>query len=96
MCSVYSSANSTTHLQFYNKNITVYVWTKANKKKKKYLNWNCFGIEIAIIQRCITMAFNGSGAAVGDGPLSKRLCTGKLAENNETGHNNNKVSKKNK
>lgn len=51
------------------------------------------------------MAFNGSGAASGggtgggggsgggggDGPLNKRLCTGK--ENNEAGLNNNRVSK---
>lgn len=37
------------------------------------------------------MAFNGSGAIAGDGPQSKRLCTGKL-EAIETGHNNNKVS----
>lgn len=46
------------------------------------------------------MAFNGSGtvgagggsgASGGDGPLNKRLCTGK--ENNEAGLNNNRVSK---
>lgn len=50
------------------------------------------------------MAFNGSGTASGgsataggggsgsggDGPLNKRLCTGK--ENNEAGLNNNRVS----
>lgn len=46
------------------------------------------------------MAFNGSGAvggggggsgaSGGDGPLNKRLCTGK--ENNEAGLNNNRVS----
>lgn len=46
------------------------------------------------------MAFNGSGtvsagggsgASSGDGPLNKRLCTGK--ENNEAGLNNNRVSR---
>lgn len=38
------------------------------------------------------MAFNGSGL-VGDGPQSKRLCTGKPGENNDSGNNNNnKVS----
>lgn len=47
------------------------------------------------------MAFNGSGVGTGggngggsgsggDGPLNKRLCTGK--ENNEAGLNNNRVS----
>lgn len=40
------------------------------------------------------MAFNGSGL-VGDGPQSKRLCTGKPGENNDSGNNNNnKVSHK--
>ncbi|XP_037034053.1 heterogeneous nuclear ribonucleoprotein L isoform X2 [Bradysia coprophila] len=34
------------------------------------------------------MAFNGSGL-VGDGPQSKRLCTGKPGENNDSGNNNN-------
>lgn len=38
-----------------------------------------------------TMAFNGS-VLVGDGPQSKRLCTGKAPENNDPGHNNNKVN----
>lgn len=38
------------------------------------------------------MAFNGSSAIAGDGPVSKRLCTGKLPEQLDTGHNNNKVS----